>query len=84
MLLSKLFNKLYKITYNLSFKFKNASYKFNTVENERMNGTPCVNSKCKWYTDIPDAQNCCGEYGDGDPCVSRCKQYIPLKYKKVK
>ena len=51
------------------------------IENARTDGVPCVNTGCRWWIDEADAQNCGGEYSDGDPCVSRCKEYRPQNIK---
>ena len=47
------------------------------IECARQDGVPCINRGCRWWIDDVEAQNCGGEYSDGDPCVSRCKEYRP-------
>jgi hypothetical protein len=75
----KLLETLAIALWRLARLIRKIGYNFDVVENDRQNGVPCYNKECEFFFDEPEAQNCGGEYTDGDPCVSRCKRYKPAK-----
>jgi len=43
----------------------------------RDNGCPCGCIDCMYNAKDPEAQNCYGVNGAGDPQVAICKEYVP-------